>query len=111
MARATSIAPDLAHQGLVTFLTSPVARSRVGQLTPIAENLIVLRNVDATGSLRRVMPVMKIRDGAFDPRLRRFEIETGEYCAGGRRGRDFRRPTAKRWPSATAHLRDGGRTP
>jgi circadian clock protein KaiC len=61
----------------VPELVGPVSRPPLSRLTPIAENLIMLRNVEDQGSLRRVVSVMKIRDSTFDTRLRRFDIGPG----------------------------------
>ena len=58
----------------VPELVGPVSRPPLTRLTPLAENLIMLRNVEVDGGLERVMSVMKVRDSAFDTRLRRFEI-------------------------------------
>jgi circadian clock protein KaiC len=61
----------------VRELTGPMARPPVTRLTPIAENLILLRHVEELGQLQRLVSVMKLRDGAFDMRLRRFSIGPG----------------------------------
>jgi circadian clock protein KaiC len=61
----------------VRELTGPVARPPLTRLTPIAENLILLRHVEELGQLQRLVSVMKLRDGAFDMRLRRFSIGPG----------------------------------
>ena len=55
-------------------LNSHVARTPLGRLTPIAENLILLRHVEENGRLVRLVSAMKLRDGSFDMRLRRFTI-------------------------------------
>lgn len=61
----------------VPELVGPVSRPPLSRLTPIAENLIMLRNVEDQGNLRRVFSVMKVRDSHFDTRLRRFDIGPG----------------------------------
>jgi circadian clock protein KaiC len=61
----------------VRELTGPVARAPLTRLTPIAENLILLRHVEELGQLQRLVSVMKLRDGAFDMRVRRFSIGPG----------------------------------
>ena len=61
----------------VRELTGAVARAPLTRLTPIAENLILLRHVEEHGQLKRLVSVMKFRDGAFDPRLRSFSIGPG----------------------------------
>jgi circadian clock protein KaiC len=61
----------------VPELVGPVSRPPLSRLTPIAENLIMLRNVEDRGNLRRVISVMKVRDSTFDTRLCRFDIGPG----------------------------------
>ena len=61
----------------VRELTGPMARPPLTRLTPIAENLILLRHVEEMGQLHRLVSVMKLRDGAFDMRLRSFSIGPG----------------------------------
>jgi circadian clock protein KaiC len=52
-------------------------RAPVDSLTPIAENLILLRHVERAGRLERNVSVMKLRGSAFDSTLRAFEIGPG----------------------------------
>ena len=61
----------------VPELVGPVSRAPLARLTPIAENLIMLRNVERSGCLQRVVSIMKVRDSTFDTRLRTFEIGAG----------------------------------
>jgi circadian clock protein KaiC len=58
----------------VPELVGPVVQPPISRLTPVAENLILLRYVEQHATLRRVMSVMKVRDSGFDPHLREFEI-------------------------------------
>jgi circadian clock protein KaiC len=58
----------------VPELVGPVVQPPISRLTPVAENLILLRYVEQDATLRRVLSVMKVRDSGFDPRLREFEI-------------------------------------
>ena len=51
-------------------------------LTPIAENLILLRYVELGAQLRRLISVLKVRDSRFDPQLRAFDIEGGQISVG-----------------------------
>jgi circadian clock protein KaiC len=51
-----------------------VVQPPISHLTPVAENLILLRYVEQDATLRRVLSVMKVRDSAFDHRLREFDI-------------------------------------
>jgi len=58
-----------------------VAPSPLQRLSTVAENLILMRHVEQAGEqvgeLRRFISVMKLRDSAFDPRLRSFTIGEG----------------------------------
>ncbi len=61
----------------VRELAGPISGPPLTRLTPIAENLILLRHVEELGQLQRLVSVMKLRDSAFDMRLRRFSIGPG----------------------------------
>lgn len=43
-------------------------------ISAVSENMILLRYSEYQGQLRRLISIMKIRGGGFDPRLREFEI-------------------------------------
>ncbi len=58
----------------VPELVGPVVQPPISHLTPVTENLILLRYVEHEAALRRVLSVMKVRDSAFDHRLREFDI-------------------------------------
>jgi circadian clock protein KaiC len=58
----------------VPELVGPVVQPPISHLTPVAENLILLRYVEQEATMRRVLSVMKVRDSAFDHRLREFDI-------------------------------------
>ena len=66
----------------VTELMGPILRSPVGRLTPLAENLILLRYVEHEGMLKRLLSIMKVRDSKFDHRLRNYTIESWGICLG-----------------------------
>jgi circadian clock protein KaiC len=56
-------------------------------LSSLLEGLVVMRYTEIDGTIRRVVSVTKIRDSAFDPRVRQFEltprgIEIGEPVHG-----------------------------
>lgn len=73
----------------VPELVGPVVQPPISRLTPVAENLILLRYVEHETTLRRVLSVMKVRDSGFDPRLREFAITKegivlGDGFAGAR---------------------------
>jgi circadian clock protein KaiC len=63
-------------------LVGPVLRAPIDRLTPVAENLILLRYVEHHARLSRLISVMKLRDSQFDPRLREFEIREGGVVIG-----------------------------
>ena len=58
----------------VPELTGAVIQAPIGRLTPVAENLILLRYVEQEAVLKRMLSVMKVRDSEFDHRLREFDI-------------------------------------
>ncbi len=73
----------------VPELVGPVVQPPISRLTPVAENLILLRYVEHETKLRRVLSVMKVRDSGFDPGLREFAVTTegvvlGDGFAGAR---------------------------
>jgi circadian clock protein KaiC len=73
----------------VPELVGPVVQPPISRLTPVAENLILLRYVEHEATLRRVLSVMKVRDSGFDPRLREFAVTRegivlGDGFAGAR---------------------------
>ncbi len=70
----------------VPELVGPVSRPPLSRLTPIAENLIMLRHVEYQGRLERVVSLMKVRDSAFDTRLRTFEIGRKGFVLTDNRG-------------------------
>ena len=63
-------------------LIGPIAKSPIGKLTTVAENLILLRYVEQHAKLERVLSIMKVRDSEFDHRLRNFEIGSGGMHLG-----------------------------
>ncbi len=66
----------------VPELLGPVLRAPVPRLTAISENLLLLRFVEHDGRLKRLISVMKVRNSAFDPRLRELEIGGGGVAIG-----------------------------
>ncbi len=66
----------------VPELVGSVVRAPASTLTPIAENLLLLRYVEVDARLQRLISVLKVRDGWFDPRLRSFDIESGQIVIG-----------------------------
>ena len=82
----------------VPELVGPVSRAPLARMTPIAENLIMLRHVEKAGVLRRVISVMKLRDSTFDTRLRGFDIVAGGLVLSDE-------------PAAAGQVRDAGGDP
>ena len=58
----------------VPELVGAMITAPIGRLTPVAENLILVRYVEQDAVLKRMLSVMKVRDSDFDHRLRDFEI-------------------------------------
>ncbi|MDA8251632.1 MAG: hypothetical protein M0Z28_21020, partial [Rhodospirillales bacterium] len=67
----------------VPELVGNVVRAPATSLTPVADNLLLLRYVELDARLQRLISVLKVRDGGFDPRLRAFEIEAGRIAIDG----------------------------
>jgi len=65
---STAEVPDMAR---------PLAQMPLNQLTPVAENLLLLRHVERRGQLQRLVSVVKLRGSGFDPSVRRFTIAAG----------------------------------
>jgi circadian clock protein KaiC len=63
-------------------LAGPVLRAPIERLTPVSENLLLLRYVDHYARMKRLIAIMKVRDSRFDPNLREFEIEEGGVVIG-----------------------------
>ena len=53
---------------------SPVIKAPVRGLSPLLENLLLLRFVELHGDIRRVLSVVKMRDSGFDHALREFVV-------------------------------------
>lgn len=70
----------LRHEGVTTLCsveTPPEGRTVIAtldDLSPIAENIILLRYAEYQSSLLRAISVLKLRDGAFDSSIMPFEI-------------------------------------
>jgi circadian clock protein KaiC len=77
----TALINELRALGVTTVATlevpdliGPIARAPVGELSTIAENLILLRYVELRATLHRLISVLKIRDSDFDPKLRELKL-------------------------------------
>lgn len=65
-------------------LIGPMVRAPLTELTQIADNLMLLRYVEYRARLVRLISVMKLRDSAFDNRLRELILsESGIRLADG----------------------------
>lgn len=76
-------------------ILGPAMPIDVGDLSLLAENLVILRYVEVNARLHRLISVLKIRDSDFDPRLHEFVLtnrgpeilasgESAEAIMGGR---------------------------
>ena len=52
----------------------PNADSAFGDLSVLAENMLLLRFIEFKGALHRVISILKVRDSGFDPRLYEFAL-------------------------------------
>ena len=86
----------------VPELVGQISRAPLSRLTPLAENLLMLRHVEDANSLRRVVSIMKLRDSRLDPRLRGFEIGAGGIVLG-----EDDLPAQQGTASAAGHARPG----
>ncbi len=55
-------------------LIEPVLRSPVNGISAVTHNMLLLRHVEEQRELHKLISVLKLRDGGFDPRLREFRI-------------------------------------
>jgi circadian clock protein KaiC len=63
---------------------SPVIQPPVHGISPMLEDLIIMRYVELDARLRRVVSVLKLRESAFDPVIHQFEITSeGLHLCGG----------------------------
>jgi circadian clock protein KaiC len=58
----------------VSQLVGPELELERTPLAALAQNLILLRNVEYDGELYRILSILKARDTAFDPTIRRYTI-------------------------------------
>jgi circadian clock protein KaiC len=59
-------------------IVGPHLNVPVSGVSSLAEAMIILRYLELGSRLYRIMSLMKVREGAFDPTIRRFTIsETG----------------------------------
>jgi circadian clock protein KaiC len=78
---ATALVNELRARGVTTLATWEVPRLFGGsveapmpEISSIVENLLLLRFTEAGERVHRLLAVLKVRDSAYDPRLREFQI-------------------------------------
>ena len=74
-----ALANELRVQGVTTVYTLEVAdiigpniRAPLGDLSSLAENMILLRYIELRSRLYRLISVLKVRDSGFDPSLHEY---------------------------------------
>ena len=77
----TTLMNELRVQGVTTVYTlevpdimGPHIRTPLGDLSSLAENLVLLRYIELRSRLFRLISVLKVRDGSFDPMLHEFAL-------------------------------------
>ncbi len=83
----TSLMNELRVLGVTTVYTlevpdiiGPHIRTPIGDLSSLAENLVLLRYIELRSRLYRLISVLKVRDGSFNPLLHEFTL-TGHGLA------------------------------
>ncbi len=64
------------HSAELRAIFSPQIQSPVRGISPLLENLILLRFVERRSRVRRAVSILKLRDSDFDSRLREFVIDS-----------------------------------
>lgn len=77
----TALANELRVQNVTTLYTyevpkfiGPDLEAPISGVSALVENLLYLRFIELEARLHRVLSILKVRDVAYDTRLRRFEI-------------------------------------
>ena len=77
----TSLMNELRVLGVTTVYTlevpdvvGPHIHAPIGDLSSLAENLVLLRYIEVRSRLHRLISVLKVRDNDFDPSLHRFTL-------------------------------------
>ncbi len=72
---------ELRVQGVTTVYTlevpdiiGPHIRTPIGDLSSLAENLVLLRYIELRSRLYRLISILKVRDGGFNPLLHEFVL-------------------------------------
>jgi circadian clock protein KaiC len=63
---------------------SPQIQPPVDGISPLLEDLVVMRFVEVNGTLRRIISVLKLRESEFDPAIREFVIDGDGLHVRGR---------------------------
>ena len=77
----TTLMNELRVQGVTTVYTlevpdiiGPHIRTPIGDLSSLAENLVLLRYIEVRSRLYRLISILKVRDGSFNPLLHEFAL-------------------------------------
>jgi circadian clock protein KaiC len=77
----TTMMNELRVQGVTTVYTlevpdiiGPHIRTPIGDLSSLAENLVLLRYIELRSRLYRLISILKVRDGSFNPLLHEFKL-------------------------------------
>ena len=77
----TTLMNELRVQGVTTVYTlevpdiiGPHIRTPLGDLSSLAENLVLLRYIELRSRLYRLISILKVRDSSFDPMLHEFAL-------------------------------------
>jgi len=77
----TTLMNELRVQGVTTVYTlevpdiiGPYIRTPIGDLSSLAENLVLLRYIELRSRLYRLISILKVRDGSFNPLLHEFAL-------------------------------------
>jgi circadian clock protein KaiC len=58
----------------VSDINGPEIKAPIGDLSSLAENVVMLRYVELRGRLHRLISILKVRDSDFDPLLHEFAV-------------------------------------
>ncbi len=77
----SALVRELRNAGVTTICTAeapeiigPTITTRLGGLSDVTDNHILLRFMETGGALHRLLSILKLRDSDFDPRIRLFSI-------------------------------------
>ncbi len=77
----SALVRELRNTGVTTICTAeapeiigPTITTRLGGLSDVTDNHILLRFMESGATLHRLLSVLKLRDSDFDPRIRLFSI-------------------------------------